>query len=203
MITQRTLKKSPNYSSVMLVFATLVLLLLSCGLAVRMSTAQAPQATREVEDRIPKHLPIKVKIKNLDSENWTREMEIEVTNTGQKPIYALHFALVSHEMQSENGHDTGIVMVHYGRADLVNFDAPIQPDDVPIQPGETHTFKISEGEGQGWEGLLKRRNLPKEEPKKLRLVFNLINFGDGTGFWTTSGVPIDIHRKQSPDDARH
>jgi hypothetical protein len=150
-----------------------------------------------VEDKIPKHLPIKVKVKNLNNEKWTRELEIDVTNTGEKPIYALHFALVSHEIQSEDGHDLAVAMIHYGRWALIDFDAPLQPDDVAIQPGETHTFKISEGESRGWEDILKRRNLPKEEPKKVRLVFNLINFGDGTGFWTTGGVPVDMHKKRA------
>ncbi|MDT7540877.1 MAG: hypothetical protein QOE33_781 [Acidobacteriota bacterium] len=197
MIPQRISKNSQGYNSTMLVCAVLVALLLSCGLGVRMSTAQAPQATREVEDKIPKHLPLRIKIKNLNNENWTRELEIEVTNTGNKPIYSLHFALVAPEIKSESGHDMGIVAIHYGRAELDNFAAPLQSDDVPIQPGESHTFTIPEEYRAAWESFTKKRNLLKEEPKKVRLVFNLINFGDGTGFWTTSGVPVDAYRKQS------
>jgi hypothetical protein len=175
----------------------LVLFVVLCTVGFVSSTAQAPQAAREVEDKIPKHLPIKVKVKNLNNEKWTRELEIEVTNTGEKPIYALHFALVTTEVKSESGHDMGIVVIHFGRWDLIDFKEPLQPDDVPIQPGETHTFKISERESAGWENFSKRRNLPKEEPKKVRLVFNLINFGDGTGFWTTGGVPVNVRRPNS------
>lgn len=181
--------------------ALLIIFFVLCAVGFVSSTAQAPQAGREVEDKIPKHLPIKVKVKNLNNEKWTRELEIDVTNTGEKPIYALHFALVTTEVKSESGHDMGIIVIHYGRWDLIDFNEPIKPDDVSIQPGETHTFKISEREGAGWENFSKGRNLSKEEPKKVRLVFDLINFGDGTGFWTTSGVPVDVHKKQTSNSS--
>jgi hypothetical protein len=56
---------------------------------------------REVLDKIPKHLPIKVKVrkperlKDAQNEDWLGELEVEVTNTGTKPIYYLriHLAL--------------------------------------------------------------------------------------------------------------
>lgn len=195
MSPHHTRAQLPTRSLPIFVIAPLALSLALCAFGVASSAAQASQAEREVEDRIPKHLPIKVKVKNLNNEKWTRELEMEVRNIGEKPIYALHFALVSHDIQSDDGHDISIIMVHYGRRELIDFAAPLQPDDVPIQPGETHAFKISEGESRGWEHILKQRNLPKEEPKKVRLVFDLINFGDGTGFWTTSGVPVDMHKQ--------
>src|ERR1044072_3920667 len=62
--------------------------------------AQTPEKEgREVEDKIPKHLPIKIKVKKgeklKDSENdeWLRDVEVEVTNTGTKPIYFLEVRL--------------------------------------------------------------------------------------------------------------
>src|SRR4051812_24475180 len=161
MSPQLSSHKSRHNASLTLRVALVAAVLLLCGFGVPLSTAQAPQASREVEDRIPKHLPIKAKVKNLNSEKWTREVEIEVTNTGDKPIYALHFALVSHEIKSEDGHDIAVVMVHYGRWALIDISAPLQPDDVAIQPGESHTFRISEGESRGWEDFLKQQNLPK------------------------------------------
>src|SRR5689334_18813693 len=53
---------------------------------------------RQLEDQIPKHIPIKIKIKkekeagfkDLNNERWAREFELEVTNTGTKPIYAFY-----------------------------------------------------------------------------------------------------------------
>ena len=53
------------------------------------SIAQSTEE-RELEDKIPKHLPIKVKIKkekekafkDLKNEKWLRDFELEITNTG-------------------------------------------------------------------------------------------------------------------------
>lgn len=58
---------------------------------------------RQVVDLIPKHVPIKIKIKkekeagfkDLSNEKWAREFELEVTNTGTKPIYYLYFHVMT------------------------------------------------------------------------------------------------------------
>src|SRR5215210_7647801 len=80
---------------------------------------------RELEDRIPKHLPIKVKIKkekekafkDLKNEKWLRDFELEITNTGDKPIYSLSLALDLPEVTAPDG--LGIAFsVHYGRSQL-------------------------------------------------------------------------------------
>lgn len=50
---------------------------------------------RQVENTIPKHVPLDVKLtkakeknwKDLKNENWARDFEVEVTNTEDKPIY--------------------------------------------------------------------------------------------------------------------
>jgi hypothetical protein len=174
--------------------ALLVLLLLLCAVGIVSSTAQAPQGNsavspqqRELEDRIPKHLPIKVKVKNLNNEKWERDLEIEVKNEADKPIYYLDMYLVLSEVRSPDGHEIGFPL-RYGRIELTEFDAPIEPTDIPIRPGDTYVFKIAEKSLEGWE-VFKRG---KPDPKKFRLIFASINFGDGTGFLSRDGVPIDI-----------
>src|SRR5215510_753529 len=71
------------------------------------ATTQAPEKTpkpatvRLLENRVPEHLPIRVKIRrekektfrDLNNENWARDLELEVKNIGDKPIYFLDFAL--------------------------------------------------------------------------------------------------------------
>jgi biopolymer transport protein ExbD len=57
-----------------------------------LSIAQSTEE-RELENTLPKHLPIKVKIKkekekafkDLKNDKWLHELEIEVTNIGDKP----------------------------------------------------------------------------------------------------------------------
>jgi len=69
--------------------------------------SQPQKEERELEDKIPKHLPIKVKIKaekekefkDVDNPHWARDFELEVKNTGTKPIYRLGLLLLLPETQ--------------------------------------------------------------------------------------------------------
>jgi predicted membrane protein len=72
--------------------ALLAALITLCGTALMSGTAQSVKEERKVEDKIPAHLPIKVKVKNPDkaldlkNEKWLGDLEIEVTNRGSKPM---------------------------------------------------------------------------------------------------------------------
>ncbi|HEX8130306.1 MAG TPA: hypothetical protein VF527_14475 [Pyrinomonadaceae bacterium] len=157
--------------------------------------AQLPQVERELEDAIPKHLPLKIKVKNLKSEKWVSDFEIELTNTADKPIYYLRMFVDLPDVKGESGNNLGFPL-RYGRSELLNFDVPLQPDDVPIKPGESYTLKIPERLQQGWERFVKRRGVSKDEPKKIKFIFQYLNFGDGTGFRFPSGIPFDIHKRR-------
>ena len=174
----------------------IALLLVLCGIGIVSSTAQSPQQAKErqLEDRIPNHLPIKIKIRNLNSEKLARDLEIEVENRSDKPIYYLGLLLILPDVITENNHHLGFPL-QYGRGDLIDYSVPIQQDDVPIKPGESYAFKIPEHLQQGWEKFVTRHPLQKDKMRKVRLVFQSLNFGDGTGFGTIGGVPVNIHEK--------
>jgi hypothetical protein len=76
----------------------------------------------------------------------------------------------------------------YGRTDLVEITSPLKPEDVPIRPGETHIFTIAERFVRGWERIVREDNV--HQPKKVQVLFQFINFGDGTGFWGTTAAPL-------------
>src|SRR5690242_13056397 len=69
--------------------------------APRISSTSAALQERVFDNKIPVHIPIKIKIKkekeesfkNLNNEKWTTEFELELTNTGDKPIYFLYISL--------------------------------------------------------------------------------------------------------------
>ncbi|HEX8457285.1 MAG TPA: hypothetical protein VF656_08310 [Pyrinomonadaceae bacterium] len=149
--------------------------------------AQSPEVERELEDKIPKHLPLKIKIKNLNSEKWARDLEVEVKNTGDKPIYYLSFSLSLPEVKSDGGVVLGFDL-RFGRPELSRFSNRPLPDDVPIQPGETYILKVPLNQAKGWELFKGRRNL--SDPKKFQIKFHLLHYGDGTGFMTTGGLPV-------------
>ena len=161
------------------------------------STAQAPpKEEREIEDRIPKHLPIKVKVKkekeekvkDLSNDNWLGDLEIEVKNTGTKPIYFLDLFVVFVDVRKDSGDELGVPF-QYGWSQLLDINKRPRPDDVPIAPGETYVFKLDHDFVVGWDWY--RNHVEKKpHPKKIAIVFGHMSFGDGTGYATTGGLPI-------------
>jgi hypothetical protein len=139
------------------------------------------------ENRVPKHLPIKVKVKNHNNEKWYEDVEVEVTNTGDKPIYYLRLALFFVDVKVEGGMGIGFPL-RYGRRELIQIENRATPEDVPIQPGETYVFKSISGLVKGWEGFRAKHNM--RHPKKIGIRFEILNFGDNTGFVTTGGLPV-------------
>src|SRR5688572_26855328 len=119
-----------------------------CVVGVVSGTGQSDaKEEREVEDKIPAHLPVKFKVKNpekakdLKNEDWLRDIEIEVKNTGTKPIYFFRFSLFFPDVRGYTGAQIGYPL-SYGRFDMVVIDERAKPEDVPLMPGETHVFKI-------------------------------------------------------------
>lgn len=177
-----------HYKSTVL-FATLCAAFVGvCVVGIVSSTAQSTQKEeRELEDKIPKHLPIKVKVKNLHSEKWTRDIEVEVTNTGTKPIYYLRLGLLFMDVKGESGNDLSFTF-RYGRPELYVIENRANPEDIPIQPGETYVIRSPPGLVAGWEKF--RAKYKKSHPKKLAIEFHALNYGDGTGFETLGGLPV-------------
>jgi hypothetical protein len=188
-------------------FAPLTALLLFtlvgfCGIPY--GAAQGPEKEgREVVDKIPKHLPIKVKVrkpeklKDAGNEDWLDDIEIEVTNTGTKPIYYLSMRLDMPDVRNENGimYALGYKI---GRVTLADFGEPVRPDDVPLRPGETVTLNPPANHVEGWKGAREKGRVAN--PRKIEFVFGMINFGDGTGFAGTKGTPMPIKRQRSSND---
>ncbi len=73
-------------------------------IASRLTPSSAALQERNFENKIPAHIPIKIKIKkekeksfkDLTNEKWLREFELELTNTGDKPIYFLYITMDTH-----------------------------------------------------------------------------------------------------------
>lgn len=186
----KTLKLSSPFLSVAALLSILVLSGIGAGINTVQSIArrQSPfKKEKKFINRVGNHIPLKVKVRNLEKDNWAKEFELEVTNTADKPIYFLDFFLVMPESASTDGVKRGFSL-RYGRIQLVDFNAPLQPDDVPIKPHETYIFKIPESQVEGW--LKSKAKGRKSDPQKLELIFAGLNFGDGTGFSGTDGVPI-------------
>jgi hypothetical protein len=69
--------------------------------SLRTSSRAAAFQERIFENQIPSHIPLKIKIKkekeesfkDLKNEKWLRGFELELTNTGDKPIYFVYLTM--------------------------------------------------------------------------------------------------------------
>jgi hypothetical protein len=157
---------------------------------------------RVLEDRTPKNVPIKVKIreevlkkfKDVKNDRWHRDLEIDVKNTGNKPIYFMYFTVVLDDV-TKNGYPLGFPL-RYGRRELIDTSIKADVDDVPLKPGETYVFKISEKDAVAWEHARDGDNLPS--PRSLHLNFLVLSFGDGTGYLFGEYVPHPKTQSANP-----
>jgi hypothetical protein len=91
-----------------LIVFSLLSLVLAFGLSFSRAQSDAKEE-REVVYKIAKHLPIKVKVKKPEklkdakNEDWLDDLEVEVTNTGAKPIYYLHISVYLPDVFAPSG----------------------------------------------------------------------------------------------------
>ena len=164
--------------------------------------ATPPGHQRRLENRIPPHLPISAQVRNLRNERWVHDLEVVITNTSDRPIYYLKLLLMTPDIQGPTGNPYGFTL-RYGRSALVDLEQLALPEDMPILPGESHTFTIPPLEREGWERFAAERNLHQASPGRVRLLFQVLSFGDGTGFMTTGGVRFPVPpTSRSPDQGR-
>ncbi|MEA2205673.1 MAG: hypothetical protein QOE77_2449 [Blastocatellia bacterium] len=157
------------------------------------SVSLSKKDEREFDDQIPKHLPIKVKIKkekeekfkDLKNEHWAREFELELTNTGDKNVYFLGLNLILPEIKASDGRSVSFPL-HYGRPELSDLEVKANSNDIPIRPGETYVFRIPRNLVLAHETV--NQKLTRPQPKKIVLHFNFLSFGDGTGFLGNTGL---------------
>jgi hypothetical protein len=159
---------------------------------------------RVFNDKVPKHLPIKIRIhpdhekaaKDGNNDRWQHDIAFEIKNTGDKPVYFLEFFVEMPEIKPD-----GLVLgtqILFGRSSLFDQGQGMaRPEDVPIQPNETIVLTIAQVHADGWDKRAQIEHLP--QPNKVDIVFLELNFGDGTGFTGTNGAPWPASKRASID----
>ena len=120
-------------------------------------------------------MPLAVsEVRNLQNQHWWQDLEIEVKNISNKPIYYIRFGVSLPDSVGFNGNSWGIFM-RYGRPALVSLKERLEAEDIPLKPGEVHVFKIPE---IVWLTFSQRT---EAESRRVLLRIDTINFGNGTG----------------------
>lgn len=191
---------------IIIIFGALVLLtriIPTSGNAQSPTMQAEPQSksVRILENAIPKHLPLAIKIrkekeesfKAVNNEKWLREFELEVTNTGDKPIYFLYLTLIP-DVKTRSGYVEDFPLT-FGRVELGDIRVLAGPDDVAIGPGQTQVFKIHPGQLRAREKL--QAIEPRPLPTSVRVQIQLLSFGDGTGFFNGTAIPNRRNKSSS------
>lgn len=150
---------------------------------------------RKLNVRTFDRMPLKVKqIRNLQKEDdgWFRELEIEVENVSDKPIYYIDVVVEFPDIPapppqlradgSTPSRSTTGFWLSFGPPRLGDVKNLAMPDDVALKPGETYVFKIPEQWVKGFESMKRMNYFPPEAANKMELEFTTISFGDGTGY---------------------
>src|SRR5215212_1632844 len=136
---------SKSLAVILVLFVVGVLLMAS-----RLTPSSAAlQEERVFDNAIPSHVPIKIKIKkekeqsfkDLKNEKWLSEFQIELTNTGGKPIYFLYITFVTDVKVDSH---RIVFPLTFGRAELGDIVSKPRQDDDSIKPGETRVLEMGE-----------------------------------------------------------
>jgi hypothetical protein len=163
--------------------------LISALSAIGQTQSDEPSDERKFKVKEFKDMPLEVEVKNLQSKTWHKDLEIEVTNVSNKPIYFILAYLIFPDDKVPNG-DVGIAL-HYGKRENILITHLADANDPHLAPGETYIFTIPEPERTGFQARHKKY---PDLDKNLLFRFGLISFGDGTGFEV--GEPRDFRERK-------
>jgi len=179
---------SPQHQSAISLTKRLLLLIIF-GIAsiflIRTIYALAPSQSnnasaheRKIKVRTFKDIPVSlVEVRNLQSETWYEDLEIELKNVSTKPIYFLTAYL---EFPDDRWGDS-IYGVNLAWGDPTKLDMwKVAPAGAEyVEPGKTFVLTIPEMYRKGLRAMHRMR---PHVTKNLRLWFEKTYFGDGTGF---------------------
>jgi len=185
---KRRTTKASIISKSFLTLAVLTLVLVTGNFETGLT--QSEKKEREIKTRTFHGMPLKVKeIRNLQKEEgWFRDLEIEVENISDKPIYYIGLIIEFPDihpslfMPAAAPNATTGVWLAFGPPRLGDVKKIATPEDISLKPGETYVFKMTEGWAKGFESIKKTENLPPQAMDKMDLEFEVISFGDGTGY---------------------
>ena len=133
---------------------------------------------RKLKEKKFADMPVRVReVRNLQSDTWPNDLEIEVENVSNRPIYFLNVVLEFPDDPAPNG-TSGIVLKH-GQLENMDISRVAKAEDEHLDPGKTIWFTVSEVYRKG---LLAKTKESPENFGRMELSFSIISFGDGTGF---------------------
>jgi len=150
--------KNLRLKNIVLISRQVFPLIVLCGcvafiarVMLRGSAAQSAGASeKQLHVREFKDMPIVVReIRNLKSESWYQDLEIEIKNVSSKPIYGIHGHLSLPDLRIGDGR-YGIPLI-YGEGGHAEIRRLALPGEPHLDPGETYVFAIPKDLQRGLE----------------------------------------------------
>ena len=185
-----------------LVCLALFFLVKTVLIASTISVLKPVKQERKLKLKDFKDAPVVIhKVRNLQSDEWHKDLELEVKNISGKPIYFMLAYLIFPDQPAPPSGKAGIRLMYGDPKRNGHIDRYSDPEDEHIAPGETYVFTIPEIDRKG---LAARHKKFPEGNNNFVLEFAIINFGDRTGF--IAGQSRDYRGKgytPSPPEEQH
>jgi len=161
---------------------SIIFVLSLCLITVRPHTLFAKQTPlRAVTYQYQNDKILKVvEVRNLQKDTYLQDLEIEIKNVSGKPIYFMYLWLHLPEIPPPPGATITAVHWEYGNRGLINNERLAEESDIPIKPGEAFVYKVPKDQVKNLYRLLNENDIVSVT--HVVLSFDVINFGDGTGF---------------------
>lgn len=193
-------KVSTAFPKALVLFFVLIMVTVFLMKPPLTSSTAAMQGERVFENAIPENAPIRIKIKKekeksfkeLKDGKWVEEFELEVKNTGDKPIFFIFIDLIT---DVKLGNTPLVFSLVYGRAELGDIITKAEPDDPSIKPGETYVFKIHPGQVPAWEQSVREKSHP--DASRILAKIETLSYGDGTGYFVNKPYPRADKRRSA------
>lgn len=143
---------------------------------------------RRIVDITERAMPTRVTaVRNFDTADWIRDIEFEVENRSNRPIYYIDLVLTFPDVPETtelDGIPRGLsATLRYGRMEFTLHPGEIaRPEDVPIKPGEKALLRLAPEKCESLKRYLRQHNLSDSMIKQVRVAIRNISFGDGSGY---------------------
>jgi hypothetical protein len=179
-------RKQINLVPVLVAFFLILIAMTTCaGNKVTATTkpekvaiGQGYQQERTFKLQDFKDSPLAIReVRNLQSDTWYKDLEIEVKNISSKRIYFIFAFLLFPDVPVGNS-EAG-VHLEFGERKNLDYHRTPESEDSYVDPGKTVVLKIAQ---QYTRGLQFQQEHTPETTKRLQFRIAEIRFGDGTGF---------------------
>jgi len=146
------------------------------------------------KDLIPDDVIEFVEVNNLNAADFPLSLEIVVKNVSAKNIYGVNL-FIKFPDSNINGLNLGYSL-NYGDKRLHDYRNRATPDEDFIPPGKTGIIKMARNKAASFIYAVEKGDIPLSSTYNVRIDFQTLNFGDGTGYFCKEPYPRKMSQIQ-------